>query len=1077
MNKTKRCITTAICLVLTLTALSPFALSKAYAASSFENSIANFPESYKPYLRTLHSKYPSWQFEAVKTGIDWYNAVGAEYSADKSLVTSDSSYTDIYKSREKDDYNASTNTYIQKDAGFVKANKLAISYYMDPRNFLCERGIFQFEKLSFDSSTTVEDVEAVLKNTFMENAYISYYGGTIKKTTDSSGKTTYTYTVKDKKITTDEKYSQVIYDAGKKYNVSPCFLASKIINEVGRNGSNSVSGQQATYPGVYNFYNVGAYDGGNPIEKGLKWASNNATYAPGTYERPWVTPMKSISGGAQFNAETYISAGQYTLYFQKFNVSPTSKYNTYSHQYMTNLAGAAGPAESTYLAYKSSGSLDGKFIFAIPVFENMPASTSTAGKIELADGLNQLATVKSASNVRSGPSTSYSTLAAKTVSKSTVNVIESVATDDTVHNSIIKYPYWTKIKYTNNSKSYTGYVYSNFLEPLTTTAVEMGDYVPLSFKTSSALSYNYISSEPDIARVFTQGTINTTCNIRKGAGTAYSKYDFQISKGSSVKILEAVTTISAVYPIWYKVEFEYANDIYNGYICSDYVTKEKEAIDFLKEGTVIITAYDSIGNYQTVKYSVSNSASEREVKNVKVSSITDTAATVSYSKNNSCNKYEIVLTNSNGKKIKTLTTTATSVKLSDLDVGTKYNVYVRAFDSDSNLYGTFSQAKSFKTTDSGKIDTVGGLKAQMLSYTTVKLSWNKVSGADGYRIYTYNSSTKKYTLLKEVGADVTIYNDISKNSIKNTNYSITAFRKTDKGEIVSAYSPICAYTPQTIKPNKVTNLTKKSETSSSVSLSWTAVDGASGYEIYKYDTSSKSYKLVKATTKTSYKVTGLSSVTAYKFKVRAYITVYSKNFNGSCSSVLTAYTDPAQVSNIKQSSTNTISYTLKWSSVKGADGYRVSYYDTKSKKYKTLKDVTSTSLKITNKSPGQATKYIIKAYNIVSDKRYYSSSYTVFEATTAPKPVGKIKVSNKTSSSYKLSWSKAEGADKYVVYKLNTSTNKYEKLTTTTKNSVTLKKLKANKTSTYMIKAVSVSDNYTAYSSASSAVKAKTLKK
>ena len=46
----------------------------------------------------------------------------------------------------------------------------------------------------------------------------------------------------------------------------------KIFQEVGRNGSNSVTGTYPGYEGYYNFFNFGAYDGGNAIENGLKYA-------------------------------------------------------------------------------------------------------------------------------------------------------------------------------------------------------------------------------------------------------------------------------------------------------------------------------------------------------------------------------------------------------------------------------------------------------------------------------------------------------------------------------------------------------------------------------------------------------------------------------------------------------------------------------------------------------------------------------------------------------------------------------------------------------------------------------------
>lgn len=99
-----------------------------------------------------------------------------------------------------------------------------------------------------------------------------------------------------------------------------------------------------------NFYNIGATSSANPIANGLKWAKSGSTY-----QRPWNTPEKSILGGAQYLGEKYINAGQNTMYLQRFNVKSNGTYSIYTHQYMTNISGAASEAASTADAYQSLG--------------------------------------------------------------------------------------------------------------------------------------------------------------------------------------------------------------------------------------------------------------------------------------------------------------------------------------------------------------------------------------------------------------------------------------------------------------------------------------------------------------------------------------------------------------------------------------------------------------------------------------------------------------------------------------------------------------------------------------------------
>ena len=101
---------------------------------------------------------------------------------------------------------------------------------------------------------------------------------------------------------------------------------------------------------------------------------------------------KAIEGGVQFLANGYITKGQGTLYYQKFNVSPDSEpYSTkYLHQYMTNSQAPATEGNQNYSSYKSSEILSNPFIFEIPVYNNMPAYTSLPAS---GDGDNTLKTL------------------------------------------------------------------------------------------------------------------------------------------------------------------------------------------------------------------------------------------------------------------------------------------------------------------------------------------------------------------------------------------------------------------------------------------------------------------------------------------------------------------------------------------------------------------------------------------------------------------------------------------------------------------------------------------------------------
>ncbi len=98
------------------------------------------------------------------------------------------------------------------------------------------------------------------------------------------------------------------------------------------------------------------------------------------YDRPWTSPKKAITGGAEFIAKNYIAKGQHTSYLKKYNVNPNSSYSTYNHQYMANLAAPASEARSSYNSYSANGLLNLPLHFIIPTYNNMPDTTALPGK-------------------------------------------------------------------------------------------------------------------------------------------------------------------------------------------------------------------------------------------------------------------------------------------------------------------------------------------------------------------------------------------------------------------------------------------------------------------------------------------------------------------------------------------------------------------------------------------------------------------------------------------------------------------------------------------------------------------------
>ena len=412
-------------------------ISTKSVASVKKKGIENFPDSYKPYLYELKKQYPNWEFTALYTGFDWNYVISQEYRNDKNLVPL--SYSDYWKCTDNGIYN------VEIDKGWVNASKKAVEYTMDPRNFLNNVRIFQFEKLSYDPNTNSKDgVEKILYGTEFYNRQVSYR--------TENGQT----------VNMQERYSDLIWNAGIYSGVSPYHLASRIKQEVGPFIThNSISGTVAGFEGLYNFYNIGATSSTEPlgaIKNGLQFAKDGKGASEEVKANliiPWNTPERAIKGGAVFIGSSYISVGQNTLYLQKFDVNDDRGGNLFWHQYMTNCLAPYSESSGIHKAYSSNGMLSSSIGFVIPVYENMPEyATESPNILEsdyVADDKKMYANVTGKLNVRSGPSTAHEIL----------TTISKTDTFTRIKRGVQSGERWDKIKLENGI---VGYVFQSYLQ-------------------------------------------------------------------------------------------------------------------------------------------------------------------------------------------------------------------------------------------------------------------------------------------------------------------------------------------------------------------------------------------------------------------------------------------------------------------------------------------------------------------------------------------------------------------------------------------------------------------------------------
>ena len=164
--------------------------------------------------------------------------------------------------------------------------------------------------------------------------------------------------------------------------------------------------------------------------------------------------------------------------------------------------------------------------------------------------------------------------------------------------------------------------------------------------------------------------------------------------------------------------------------------------------------------------------------------------------------------------------------------------------------------------------TVDKVKTTKFTCTdkAVKINWEKVNGAAGYRVYAYNAKTKKWSKAATVSASTLSFKQTGLKSGTTYKYKVKAYAKQSGKTYWGEASDTMTTTTKPAQPA----IKSTSASTSAVRLNWNAVSGANGYRVVRYDANAKKWVSVGTIKTTSFKETKLKGKTSYKYKVKAY---------------------------------------------------------------------------------------------------------------------------------------------------------------------------------------------------------------
>lgn len=372
----------------------------------------------------------------------------------------------------------------------------------------------------------------------------------------------------------------------------------------------------------------------------------------------------------------------------------------------------------------------------------------------------------------------------------------------------------------------------------------------------------------------------------------------------------------------------------------------------------------------------------------------------------------------------------TTYKDNSAQVGQEYYYTVRAYVGETSNLGSFDK-NGIKGVALPKKPTLK--TAESVDFNAIKVTWKKVDGASGYYVYRKADGEKYFKQIAEVNGNKTFTStDLSATIGVKYQYTVRAYRNRNGKPYAGLYdskgvtATACTKAP-TIKSGVST-------VSDKLKLTWSKVNGATGYNVYRKLENDKNYKLIKTINgngNVELTDSGLKCGVKYYYRVNGFRTVDSKNYEGLGSKDYLGLTTPAQpaLKSAKSLGYNTIS--IEWTKVEGATGYDIYRKTTGTySKIGTVDKQSTVTFKDEKAVTGVRYQYTVRAFYNKNGIKRVSTYENYIHGTAYPSNPNLTSVTSVEYNAIELKWDKVDGANGYKIYRKLPSDKNYKELIT-----------------------------------------------
>lgn len=385
-----------------------------------------------------------------------------------------------------------------------------------------------------------------------------------------------------------------------------------------------------------------------------------------------------------------------------------------------------------------------------------------------------------------------------------------------------------------------------------------------------------------------------------------------------------------------------------------------------------------------------------------ITTLSNTSVKLVFGKVNSATEYNIYRSTDNKNFTKVAATKETEYIDKNVSVGSTYYYKVSAV-RDGMYDGYKSKVISIRIT--GVAPT--GLTATNYTYTSLKITFDKMAGVDGYQIYYSTAKNGTYRNAGNTASNSFIHKSLKYNGAYY--YKIRSYKKVNGKYVYSNFSLIVGKRLRT----PAATLTFTPLNINSVKLTWNKISGANSYRIYYSTDYNGPYTLLTTTSSNTFNSTRLTFGQTYYYKIISYRGSLAGDASIKEYTAIPATPKITYVNNV-----------ITTSSISGANGYDV---------FKSVNDGsfeyigTMASNKYTAENDENLNVYYVKSYRLLNGEKIYSNASNCVSNVSSMTTTD-FTVKNTNAKSITITVNGNQYVDGYYLYMSTTKNGSYKKV-------------------------------------------------